>query len=155
MITYTKKKLVRLIRLDFVRFCIVGGLGFAINFLILTILHSFLNWPLVLSQLLGSEIALFCNFILHHNWTYKGRNSKKTVIQLLLQFHMVSWPAILGSTVMVGIGVTLLGLSDLIALAASSIIALAWNFLWSKYVVWRSVKPEEVLAHIDEKEEIK
>ena len=35
-------------------------------------------------------------------------------------------------------------LSNLFALVVSSVIALLWNFGWSKYVVWRNIKPSEI-----------
>lgn len=143
MITYTKKQLTKILKIDFVKFCIVGGLGFVINFTILGVLHKVLDWPLIIAQLIGAEIALFSNFLLHHHWTYKNR-SKRSLTSLIIQFHAVSWPAILGSTVMVSFGVRVLHLSDFLALAASSAIALVWNFAWSKYVIWRKITPSDI-----------
>lgn len=123
--------------MDFIRFCMVGGTGFVINLSILTILHTKLDLNLFLSQVIASEIALFSNFLLHHHWTYKLHHTKKTITRLLVEFHAVSWPAILGSSLMVSFGVKVMGLSDLVALIISSAIVLFWNFLWSKYVIWK------------------
>lgn len=149
MISYSAKKIKRLLRIDFIRFSLVGGTGFVINLSILTALHKGLGLALVPSQLVGAEIALFSNFMLHHHWTYKGRNHQKKLSSLIVQFHAVSWPAILGSTLMVSFGVIVLNFSDLVALAFSSCIALLWNFFWSKYVVWRDVKSSQVGSMID------
>jgi dolichol-phosphate mannosyltransferase len=144
MIAYTRGKLIHLIKLDFVRFSIVGGTGFVINLAILTGLHRGFNVPIFVSQLIGAEIALFSNFILHNNWTYKHKKVHKTFRTLLFQFHATTWPAILGSTLMVGAGVRFLNLSSLTALIISSIVAFSWNFIWSKYVVWRSITNEQI-----------
>lgn len=100
--------------------------------------------PVFLAQLISAEVALFSNFILHHHWTYKHNKIHKSVSTLLVQFHMSSWPAILGSAVMVSAGERLLHLSNLVALAFSSVVALAWNFAWSKFVIWRDVKGSEI-----------
>ncbi len=134
----------RLIKIEFVRFCIVGGTGFVINFAILTALHKGLGWPVFIAQLIGAEIALFSNFMLHHTWTYKGHHVKKSLAQLLVQFHATTWPAIVGSALMVSAFVKWLHMSSLMALAISSLIALLWNFVWSKFVIWRNVTPAEI-----------
>jgi dolichol-phosphate mannosyltransferase len=144
MVAYTRTQLQRLIKIEFVRFCIVGGTGFVINFIILTVLHKFLNFPVFIAQLIGAEVALFSNFMMHHHWTYKAHKVEKTMTTLIVQFHATTWPAILGSALMVTGGEKLLHLSNLFALAVSSIIALLWNFVWSKYVIWRNVTAAEI-----------
>lgn len=144
MYIYTARKLRHLIKLDFVRFCIVGGTGFVINFLLLTFLHKIANLPIFVAQLLAAEIALFSNFLLHHHWTYKKAKVQKSISTLLVQFHVTTWPAIIGSALMVSAGHQFLHLSNLLALALSSVIALFWNFGWSKYVIWKGVTNSEI-----------
>lgn len=144
MIVYTREKLQLLLKVDFIRFCIVGGTGFVINFLLLALLPHIFPMPIFIAQLVGSEVALFSNFLLHHHWTYKHKRVQKTVRTLLVQFHASTWPAILGSTAMVSIGVSVLHINKYLALIVSSIIALAWNFVWSKFVIWRGVTKDEI-----------
>lgn len=134
---YLKQTVQKLTRIDFVRFCIVGILGFSVNLLILTTLHSGLMMSIFIAQFIAAEIALFGNFILHHYWTYRHRIIKKKKRNLLVQFHITSWPAILGSTAIVGFLVSLGRFSSLFALVVSSVIALLWNYTWSKMVIWR------------------
>jgi len=119
-----------------------------INFALLTLFHNLLNLPVFVSQLLGAEIALLSNFMLHHHWTYKSHHVTKSIGQLLVQFHSSSWPAILGSALMVSAGAHLLHLGDLAALAISSAIALLWNFGWSKYIIWRDMTPADIKGAI-------
>ncbi len=142
MLAYTKERLLRLLKIDFIRFCTVGGLGFVINFALLFLLHSLLGVHAFVSQLIAAEVALLCNFMLHHAWTYKRHHVTKPVRLLLVQFHATSWPAIIGSATLVSLGVMVLRLQDLTALALSSAIALGWNFFWSKYVIWKDVSKE-------------
>jgi dolichol-phosphate mannosyltransferase len=144
MVAYTRAQIVRLLKIDFVRFCIVGGTGFVINLVLLTLFHKILGWPVFLSQLLGAEIALFSNFMLHHHWTYKAHKVHKSWQRLLIEFHTTSWPAILGSSAMVTVGEHNLHLGNLSALAVSSVIALLWNFVWSKYVIWRDMTAKDI-----------
>lgn len=144
VIVYTREQIKRLLKIDFVRFCIVGGTGFVINLIILTTLHRWADMPIFFAQLIAAEIALFSNFILHHNWTYKNNKVKKSIPTLLIQFHATSWPAIVGSAVMVSLCEKVLGFNELFSLIASSLIALLWNFGWSKYVVWRKVTEKDI-----------
>jgi len=144
MIGYTWVRIQKLLRVDFFRFCIVGGLGFVINLAILTILHRLLHFPVYVSQFAGAEVALFTNFLLHHNWTYKHHTVNKSIPDLLLQFHATTWPAIVGSTLMVTTAINFFRLSSTVALIISSLITLLWNFFWSKFVVWRNVTAQEL-----------
>lgn len=127
----------RALKVDFIRFCLVGTSGFLINFALLTLLYKILGFHIFFSQLVASEIALFSNFMLHHHWTYKHNNVTKDIKDLLIQFHASSWVAIIGSSLLVSLGTQVLGLNYIIALAVSSLIALSWNFFWTKYVIWR------------------
>ncbi len=146
MLAYTKKKIERLLKLEFIRFCIVGGTGFTINFVILIFLTKTFDMPVFLAQLIGAEVALGSNFMLHHHWTYKSHNVNKSLKSLILQFHATTWPAILGSTAIVSLGVSIFHESKFLALVISSAVSLAWNFGWSKYVIWRDVSPKEAEA---------
>ena len=144
MVAYTRAQLERLLKADFIRFCIVGGSGFVINLFLLTVFHKTLGLGVFLSQIIAAEIALFSNFMLHHHWTYKAHKVDKGLSLLVVQFHASSWPAILGSSVMVTAGEKLLHLDTLAALLVSSAIVLVWNFSWSKFVVWRDVSQKEM-----------
>lgn len=136
MFVYIGGKIKDLHKIDFVRFCIVGTLGFIINFALLTLLFKVLNWHIFIAQLISSEIALFNNFVLHHNWTYKDRSSK-SIRRLLIQFHASSWSAILGSAAIVALAVKVFHLHYVIALIIASAAGLFWNFVWTKFVIWR------------------
>jgi dolichol-phosphate mannosyltransferase len=144
MVAYTRGRVSHLLKVDFIRFCIVGGTGFIINFIILTALTRWLNAPIYVAQFIGAEIALFSNFMLHHHWTYKGHGVEKSILTLIVQFHATSWPAIVGSTLMVTAFERLLHFDNLLALAVSSVIALLWNFGWTRYVIWRRVTSAEI-----------
>ena len=135
----------KLLGYSFVRFCLVGALGFVINFVLLTLLYRELRWPVFIAQLISSEIALFSNFLFHHHWTYKDHNVQKTITRLLIEFHVTSWAAILGSAVIVSLGVAVLHLHYSVALVIASAIALGWNFTWSRFVIWRKHEHSSVV----------
>ncbi len=144
MVVYARHKLIRLLKIDFVRFCIVGGTGFLINLALLTLLTHGFGLSVIIAQLISAEIALFSNFMLHNYWTYKHKKVNKSLPTLIVQFHASTWPAILGSTLMVAGGVKLLHLSEVAALVISSFVALFWNFAWSKCVIWRDMSGQNL-----------
>lgn len=137
MVAYIKSLVGDLLQIDFVRFCLVGASGFTINFILLTLLYKHLGLHAFVAQLISGEVALFSNFMLHHHWTYNKKNVVKSIKQLLWQFHATSWIAILGSALIVSVCIHTLHLNYILALVISSVIALAWNFLWSKYYIWK------------------
>lgn len=137
------KHIQQLIRLDFVRFCIVGVSGFVINLILLKMLSESLKINIFIAQLISSEISLFSNFIMHNYWTYKHKRVTKTIPMLLWQFHATSWIAILGSALIVGGLVSWLKMDKVIALVIASVIALGWNFVWTKFVIWRHEQEEQ------------
>jgi putative flippase GtrA len=142
MVVYGKRYVRRLLEIEFIRFCMVGGSGFVVNISLLAGLTSLAGLSVFWAQLLSAEVALFSNFILHDRWTYQAHQVHKSFKRLLIEFHATSWPAILGSTVTVSAGVRLFHLNKFIALVISSGLALIWNFVWSKFVVWRDVNPQ-------------
>lgn len=150
MLVYTREQIQKLLEIDFIRFCIVGGSGFVINLLILVGLTRFFNTPPFVAQLVGAEVGLFSNFMLHNHWTYKKHKVEKSLTTLIVQFHAVSWPAIGGSALMVWAGVSLLHESKVLSLVVSSVVGLGWNFAWSKYVIWRDVRLDQVKEIVEQ-----
>jgi putative flippase GtrA len=80
-----RERLQKLLSIDFVRFCIVGTLGFLINLAILTLLYNTLHSSLFLAQVIAAEVALFSNFLFHHRWTYRASRVRKTITKLIIQ----------------------------------------------------------------------
>jgi dolichol-phosphate mannosyltransferase len=130
-------KVRQLLGMDLVRFGLVGGLGFVVNLALLTALYKGLGAPLFIAQLISAEIALFGNFFLHNYWTYKRHNVVKSLRVLVVQFHVTSWIAVLGSALLVSAGVHVVHLSYFVALVIAAAAGMFWNFGWSKFVIWR------------------
>lgn len=139
-----------LLKIDFTRFCVVGAMGFAINFILLQFIKDMLGVNVFIAQLIAGELSLLHNFIWHQNWTYRGI-SKKSVKELLIEFHVTSWIAILGGAFFVGLLEERYSYGNLPALAITSFILLFWNFLWTKLFVWRK-KDSFVVAQGEEDE---
>lgn len=138
----------RLLKIDFVRFSMVGAGGFLVNLAALFLLYDTLGMPIWAAQLIGAEVALLSNFAFHHFWTYRGRSGKKRKRILLAQFHLSFWSgALINSSVVIG-AVSVMGWHYFIGLVAGSATALFWNFFWTKFYIWRHApQPDQNLPH--------
>jgi len=89
----------------FIKFCVVGGIGFIVDFsLAYLFIHSF-NIQKVLSNMMSAEIAIISNFMLNNYWSFAHKKIKKStsLIFSLLKFNLVSS----GSVIIQGVGMWL------------------------------------------------
>jgi dolichol-phosphate mannosyltransferase len=87
---------------SFIKFCIVGGFGFVIDFgLAYTLIH-YIHFPKVISNMLSAEIAIISNFLLNNYWSFSHKRINKSVnlFLSLLKFNAVSS----GSVIIQGVG---------------------------------------------------
>jgi putative flippase GtrA len=124
---------------SFVKFLIVGSLGFAINGSLLVLLQG-QGLPFYAAQIMGAETALLSNFFFHDRWTFKFpdevKHSKK---QRLLLYHLSS---LLGAAVNSAITIlvhNIWGVPSLLALAFGSATALFVNYSFSAFVTWKKL----------------
>jgi len=125
------------LRFDFVRFSIVGLLGFLINLALLSLFYKVLGWPLLIAQMIAAEVALAHNFLWHHYWTYQNSKVHKTLGALAIQFHATSWVAIVGSGLLMSALVETAKIEYLTSLVITAAAAMVWNFGWTKFVIWQ------------------
>lgn len=129
----------KLLQIDFVRFCIVGGVGFVVHSTVFFVLRKLGVFPEV-AYLIGAESALFSNFTFHHFWTYGPQAVKKRKRILLTQFHVSFWS---GALINFGVFVLIIRvfkMPEIYGLIAGSASALFWNFFWTKFFIWRRPK---------------
>jgi len=127
----------KLLKIDFVRFSMVGAIGFLVNLGMLFVLFDIANLPIWASQLIGAETALISNFALHHFWTFKDQSAGKRKRILLAQFHLSFWSGALINTLIVVLAVSVFHLHYFFGLVGGSAIALFWNFFWTKFYIWK------------------
>lgn len=127
----------KLIQVDFVRFCLVGAVGFLVNLSALFLLYDLANFSIVVAQLIGAECALFSNFTFHHFWTYKGLGVQKRKRLLLAQYHLSFWSGAAINSLIVVLLVSVMHAHYFIGLIVGSAVALFWNFFWTKFFIWK------------------
>lgn len=123
---------------EFIRFCMVGIVGFCVNLSVLVLLRDALHAPIVLAVLGGGEAALVSNFLFHNFWTYRTRQQDKKISTLFFQFHIAFWSGNGINALLTLVMITQLGWGATVSLAIASIVVLFWNFIWTRYFIWRS-----------------
>lgn len=145
-----REKINRLVKIDFIRFGMVGAVGFVVTASALHFFHVTLNLGIIVATLISSEIGLLSNFVFHENWTYKYVNHKtKPLWKKLLHFHMSSWSGVILITVIESVGVKLFHLNYIVALVIASGITMFWNFFWTKFFIFKGHSPD-ILMHPEE-----
>lgn len=145
-----RDKVRKLIRIDFVRFGIVGAIGFLINAFFLRVLHGSFELAIIPATLISSEAGLLSNFVFHEKWTYKHLNHQsKSVWRKLLHFHMSSWTGIVIITVIETVCVKAFNIDYLISLVIASGIAMFWNFFWTRYFIFNGSTPGVLMSPED------
>lgn len=128
----------------FLKFMVVGTLGFVIDFGTLNLLKLVFNVELLLANTVSFSLAVVSNFTWNRLWTYPDSRSKPIQSQLV-QFFVVN---------VVGLGINTLVLklftpffTDLvgelgynIAKAIATIIVLFWNFFVNRYWTYSDVE---------------
>lgn len=131
-----------LIRIDrsksFVKFCIVGGVGFTIQTLISKLFIS-LNVHPGVSVALGAETAIISNFIFNNRWTFGLKKiTGNEVFNKFFQFNTVSFGAIVIQASAVSLGTHYFGVSTWFEFMVLSILFLVipYSFFMYNRFIW-------------------
>lgn len=145
----------RILKIDFVRFGLVGAIGFLVTLIFKSIFYKYLHLSSVLSIFLGSEMGVLSNFMFHEKWTYKNvANQHKSIFKKFLHFQASSLSGVVLFTLIGEIMVRLLQKPNSpIALIVAAIITMFWNFFWTKYFIFRGKTPE-ILMHPEDSVEL-
>jgi putative flippase GtrA len=149
----------------FLKFCVVGVIGTAIDFGIFNLLHNILGWDRILSNTLSVTAAIVNNYLWNLFWVYpetRGRQNTKKFIQFII-VSITAWAlntGILWSSErwvfgtnglfagLVGKAAGMLGaehevLSSNAAKVLATGIVLFWNFFVNRLWTFRDVDSAE------------
>jgi len=128
----------------FIKFGIVGGTGFVINYLGLELLKK-LGLSTYWSTLFATELAIISNFIFNNIWTFKDKEIKK-FSELLVQFgkfNLTSIFAVIFQPLIVSLGTYLFGDTSFIRLASllfALVFVLIYNYIVYNLFIWKTWK---------------
>jgi putative flippase GtrA len=136
----------------FIKFLIVGGIGFVVDFGAFNILHSFREVPEIVAQAISFSLAVISNFAWNYHWIYREARAKP-IVQMLSQFAVVSIVGLLvrtpifafmlplteGVVASAGLSWIPFNLGANLALACSVLIVLLWNFFVNRHWTYGDV----------------
>lgn len=133
----------------FIKFGIVGFIGFIVNAIVWKLLFpyfpgniSFLIFHFDDSQLIAGEAAIISNFIFNSIWTFKQRNTNNTpegIFTRFWQFNLTSYGAVLISSWVIGVLKILVDHnSHLWYLAVGVLVGMFWNYIWNSFFIFKN-----------------
>ncbi|HJS29066.1 MAG TPA: GtrA family protein [Anaerolineales bacterium] len=142
-------------RTRFIRFVIVGGIGFVVDFGTFNLLNLVFLVPPVPASVFSFIAAVTSNFIWNRYWTYPDSRSKR-VRRQLAEFSLVSLSGLVIRTPVFAILESSLGhileplsvhlpvstglLSHNLALAGAVLVVMFWNFFVNRYWTYGDVE---------------
>jgi len=125
----------------FLKFCVVGTIGFIVNAVGLELFYQ-LGLKPGPAAVLGTEMAIISNFALNNLWTFSA-NKIRNFFQLIpkfIQFNFTSAGAIFIQGVVVGIGTFFLGDQTRLLFLTISVVffVLPYNWLIYTRLIWKT-----------------
>lgn len=124
----------KLISYDKIRFIVIGGVGFIVNYLGLALFFQYLTVPIVAAQVISAELAILATFIGNNLWTFKG-HKQIPLVHKLIKFHI---SATAGFLINSGFVIVLVNYAHLyygLSLIVGSLAGLIWNYtLYKRFV---------------------
>jgi len=117
--------------MPFVKYCIVGGSGTALDVAALYIFIEYAGIPLLPAASLSFTLAVINNFVWNKLWTFRNKSSNYR--KLFIKFFLVSLGGLALTNVSMYLQVVVFGLWYIYAKLITSLIVLVWNFLANKY----------------------
>lgn len=131
---------------QFLKFLIVGGIGFIVQFTAFRLFRGFDFRP-SLATALSAEIAILSNFFWNNLWTFAERKltTFKQIVFKFPQFNLTSLGSLVIQAIISEIGTRTLGIrylalginSDDVYLMIGILIGLVWNYTMYRLVIWK------------------
>lgn len=123
---------------QFFRFCVVGGIGFVVNTIVLE-LFVFLGFHPALGSSLGAECAIISNYILNNAWSFRAqKHTGKKFLTKFFQFNSASVGAIVIQGGTVWLGTHLYGVASYRGFYILGVgLGLIWNYVMYSRVIWK------------------
>ncbi len=121
----------------FLKFCIVGASGIAVNTSVFWLLISRFQLHYLLASPVAAEVAICSNYLLNNNWTFVDRRTRFVSLPGLAQYHAVSLGGIAVNLIVLHILAGSMGVHPMIANLAGIALATGWNFALNLLWTWR------------------
>ncbi len=128
----------------FLKYGLVGFVGYLVNALSLELFYQ-LNFSIVASTALSTELAIISNFLFNNFWTFKAHQFKTpfAALKKFIIFNLTSVGALILQTVVVWLGTKLTGEGwrHIWLVLAIGFLVIPYNWLMYNAVIWKTFKP--------------
>jgi len=141
----------------FVRWLIVGSIGFLVNQLTLFLVYDSLLFTfmpakgtdldlvlfthpdvkLLIASAAAVEAAIVSNFFWHERWTFRQRERRSATPVRFLKFNGITFGSPLIVLATVNTLTPIFGVSPYIANTIGVGLGALWNWVWDNHVIWR------------------
>lgn len=126
---------------SFIKFCIVGFIGFIINVLGLEIFFRLGLTPAIAAAI-GAEFSIISNFILNNFWSFSHKKIARdqSLLNKFLQFNIVSTGSIVIQFITVGLGTYFFGPSSRFIFLLISVIVfiIPYSYFMYNRFIWKT-----------------
>ncbi|MFA9288849.1 MAG: glycosyltransferase [Weeksellaceae bacterium] len=127
---------------SFIKFVIVGGLGFVLDFGISYVLIEIMRQAVWVATLISTESAIISNFVLNNAWSFAHKsieNSRSSFVSSLLKFNLISSGSILIQTLGVALASRFFGpnLWYIYKIVIIFFIIIPYSYVLYNKVIWK------------------
>ena len=123
---------------DFIRYCLVGGIGVIVNLSTYLFLNRYFQIPLEVASLIAIETSIVSNFLLNNYWTFKHRVKKLSMYRRLINFHIAAGiSGILFYYLFFLFLTTVLEVNDVLSIMVATITGTISNYTINSLWTWR------------------
>lgn len=116
--------------ISFIRFCVVGSIGFTIDFLLLFVFVHFFRLNPLVGSFFSFIIATTTTFFFNKNWTFQNDSRKYTL--LISKFFIVASVGLCFTILFMYLFWKKLHIYYLLAKTITAFLVLFWNFFVNK-----------------------
>lgn len=127
----------------FIKFAIVGFVGFIVNFIALRLFRAIFHIE-VLAWILSTELAILSNFTFNNIWTFKSEKITGIgkLVRKFFQFNLTSVGALIIQSIAGPIGTSIVGVKYdfLVLFFVVVFLVMPYNYFMYSVVIWRKKK---------------
>ncbi|OGY19188.1 MAG: hypothetical protein A2784_02580 [Candidatus Chisholmbacteria bacterium RIFCSPHIGHO2_01_FULL_48_12] len=131
---------------QFLKFLVVGGIGFIVQFVTFRIFRGW-DWRPSVATTVSAEIAIGSNFLWNNLWTFADQkiSAVKQILIKFPQFNFTSLGSLVIQVIISEIGTRSFGIrhlalginTDDVYLMIGILVGLTWNYTMYKLVIWK------------------
>jgi len=123
---------------QFIKFCIMGSIGFIFNYSIFVVLYRFLNVYYIIASATGFILAIFLAFYLNNRFTFNAPKDTNQRIRFIKYFSVNCFSLLLGLATL-SFFVEILYINVYLANFLSLGVTTVSNFTGSKFFAFRKI----------------